>query len=164
VDLSVAPLARLALGLGHRQARNGRSLASCRLSCVRRTSPRCRSPADFLFLSLPSFLSSTPPYTLGVFWPVRGLPAGFACYGDFTVRSQKLFSRPFRNCSCTIYSPGLRKNLAAAAFVAVCRFNPSKFQALMVDRPTANRTSSRARLTPITRSPLFRAPAISKMR
>src|SRR5438046_6800606 len=28
VDLSVAPLARLALGVGHRQARNGRSLAS----------------------------------------------------------------------------------------------------------------------------------------
>src|SRR2546429_593529 len=34
VDLSVAPLARLALGVGHRQARNGRSLASCRLSFV----------------------------------------------------------------------------------------------------------------------------------
>src|SRR5437773_8516682 len=34
VDLSVAPLARLALGIGHRQARNGRSLASCRLSFV----------------------------------------------------------------------------------------------------------------------------------
>src|SRR5437016_8297749 len=34
VDLSVAPLARLALGVGHRQARNGRSLASCRLSLV----------------------------------------------------------------------------------------------------------------------------------
>src|SRR2546429_2816237 len=34
VDLSVAPLARLALGVGHRQARNGRSLASCRLLFV----------------------------------------------------------------------------------------------------------------------------------
>src|SRR3989440_861421 len=34
VDLSVAPLARLALGVAHRQARNGRSLASCRLSFV----------------------------------------------------------------------------------------------------------------------------------
>src|SRR6266481_1128069 len=34
VDLSVSPLARLALGAGHRQARNGRSLASCRLSPV----------------------------------------------------------------------------------------------------------------------------------
>src|ERR1700740_3554603 len=34
VDLSVAPLARLALGVGHRQARNGRSVASCRLSFV----------------------------------------------------------------------------------------------------------------------------------
>src|SRR5437016_11514922 len=34
LDLSVAPLARLALGVGHRQARNGRSLASCRLSFV----------------------------------------------------------------------------------------------------------------------------------
>src|SRR6266550_8583753 len=34
VDLSVAPLARLALRVGHRQARNGRSLASCRLSFV----------------------------------------------------------------------------------------------------------------------------------
>src|SRR5437016_2598337 len=32
--LSGAPLARLALGVGHRQARNGRSLASCRLSFV----------------------------------------------------------------------------------------------------------------------------------
>src|SRR5277367_4737743 len=34
LDLSVAPLARLALGVGHRQARNGRSLASCHLSFV----------------------------------------------------------------------------------------------------------------------------------
>jgi len=34
VDLSVAPVARLALGVGHRQARNGRSLASCCLSFV----------------------------------------------------------------------------------------------------------------------------------
>src|SRR6266576_386119 len=34
LDLSVALLARLALGVGHRQARNGRSLASCRLSFV----------------------------------------------------------------------------------------------------------------------------------
>jgi hypothetical protein len=34
VDLSVAPLARLALGVGHRQARNGRGLASCGLSFV----------------------------------------------------------------------------------------------------------------------------------
>src|SRR3989440_5469557 len=34
LDLSVAPLALLALGVGHRQARNGRSLASCRLSFV----------------------------------------------------------------------------------------------------------------------------------
>src|SRR6266403_1255161 len=34
VDLSVTPLARLALGVGHGQARNGRSLASCRLSFV----------------------------------------------------------------------------------------------------------------------------------
>src|SRR6266404_184578 len=34
VDLSVAPLARLALAVGHRQARNGRRLASCRLSLV----------------------------------------------------------------------------------------------------------------------------------
>src|SRR5207248_8373008 len=33
-DLSVASLARLALRVGHRQARNGRSLASCRLSFV----------------------------------------------------------------------------------------------------------------------------------
>src|SRR5882724_10931151 len=32
LDLSVAPQARLALGVGHRQARNGRRLASCRLS------------------------------------------------------------------------------------------------------------------------------------
>src|SRR5436309_14367060 len=34
VDLSGASLARLALGVAHRQARNGRSLASCRLSLV----------------------------------------------------------------------------------------------------------------------------------
>src|SRR6266436_6501868 len=34
LHLSVAPLARLALGVGHRQARNGRRLASCRLSFV----------------------------------------------------------------------------------------------------------------------------------
>src|SRR2546425_12884047 len=34
LDLSVAPLARLALGVGHRQARNGRGLASGRLSFV----------------------------------------------------------------------------------------------------------------------------------
>jgi hypothetical protein len=34
VDLSVALLARLALGIGHRQARNGHCLASCRLSFV----------------------------------------------------------------------------------------------------------------------------------
>src|SRR6266481_6162597 len=34
VNLSVTPLARLALGVGHRQARNGRRLASCRLSFV----------------------------------------------------------------------------------------------------------------------------------
>jgi len=34
MDLSVAPLTRLALGVGHRQARNGRRLASCRLSFV----------------------------------------------------------------------------------------------------------------------------------
>src|SRR5258706_3846194 len=34
VDLSVAPLVRLALAVGHRQARNGRRLASCRLSLV----------------------------------------------------------------------------------------------------------------------------------
>src|SRR5437773_3427188 len=34
LDLSVALLARLALGVGHRQARNGRILASCRLSFV----------------------------------------------------------------------------------------------------------------------------------
>jgi hypothetical protein len=34
VDLSVSSLARLALGVGHRQARNGRCLASCCLSFV----------------------------------------------------------------------------------------------------------------------------------
>src|SRR5467141_417446 len=34
VDLSVPPLARLALGAGHRQARNGHCLTSCRLSAV----------------------------------------------------------------------------------------------------------------------------------
>ena len=34
VDLPVPPLARLALGAGHRQARNGYCLASCRLSAV----------------------------------------------------------------------------------------------------------------------------------
>jgi hypothetical protein len=34
VDLSVALLARLALGVGHRQARNSHCLASCRLSFV----------------------------------------------------------------------------------------------------------------------------------
>ena len=34
MDLAVSLLARLALGAGHRQARNGRSLASCRLSFV----------------------------------------------------------------------------------------------------------------------------------
>jgi hypothetical protein len=34
VDLSVPPLTCRALGAGHRQARNGRSLASCRLSAV----------------------------------------------------------------------------------------------------------------------------------
>jgi hypothetical protein len=34
VDLSIPPVVRLALGAGHRQARNGRSLASCRLSAV----------------------------------------------------------------------------------------------------------------------------------
>src|SRR5215469_14703150 len=34
VDLSLAPLARLAHGAGHRQTRNGPGLASCRLSTV----------------------------------------------------------------------------------------------------------------------------------
>src|SRR5271167_977507 len=34
LGLSVPPLARLALGAGHRQARDGRGLASCRLSPV----------------------------------------------------------------------------------------------------------------------------------
>jgi len=34
VDLPLPPLARLALSAGHRQARNGRGLASCRLSTV----------------------------------------------------------------------------------------------------------------------------------
>src|SRR5437879_6015586 len=34
VDLPVPPLARLALGAGHRQARNGHCLASCRLSAL----------------------------------------------------------------------------------------------------------------------------------
>src|SRR5260370_12411622 len=44
VDLSVAPLARLALGVGHRQARNGRSLASCRLSFVLDLDSTLRKP------------------------------------------------------------------------------------------------------------------------
>src|SRR5215831_18173293 len=34
VDLSLPSLARLALGAGHRQTRNGLGLASCRLSTV----------------------------------------------------------------------------------------------------------------------------------
>jgi hypothetical protein len=34
LDLSLPPLARLALGAGHRQSGNGRGLASCRLSLV----------------------------------------------------------------------------------------------------------------------------------
>src|SRR5215472_6665520 len=54
VDLFVPPLARLALSAGHRQARNGRSLASSRLSALldlegaawptRRTSHFARNP------------------------------------------------------------------------------------------------------------------------
>src|SRR2546421_2757418 len=44
VDLSVAPLARLALGVGHPQARNGRSLASCRLSLFWTWKVRCGKP------------------------------------------------------------------------------------------------------------------------
>jgi hypothetical protein len=44
VDLSVSPLAWLALGAHHRQARNGHCLASCRVSPVLDLKVRCGQP------------------------------------------------------------------------------------------------------------------------